>query len=322
MPGNFSTNYGLNNTLEYYEYALDSADALSSNSASATNLNWPLFVIPNNRTLINVAAIKIIEVQIPFTYYVISQYNNTFQLKQGGLGPFTVTLPPGNYSVLEPFNTTSTNNTNIQYALASALNSVAPFGVQYTSTYDFNTQKLYVYTTPPTQFALIFGNEVTDPGNSNPRVYLGFNPGTNSSNGSGQLIAPNAQQISGDNYIYVNSSFFGGQVNMFLPDGAVNLNGGAAGPQVAKVPVTVNSGGIIEWQDPDTQKWFDLENQNNVSQFDFFLTLGNKTAQYPLDLNGQSFSLKLGMLVNKMVHNDVLGGGVHNDRVFQRSYPR
>ena len=121
------------------------------------------------------------------------------------------------------------------------------------------------------------------------------------------LIAPNAALVTGPNYLYVNSSKLGQLCNLYLPKGAFNLGGGNTGPQMAKIPVNVLPGGVIYWQDPDPQKWFDVENLQQLDQIDFYLTLGNTTTQIPLQLNGLSFSLKLGVLLNKRDHEDVQG---------------
>lgn len=67
---------------------------------------------------------------------------------------------------------------------------------------------------------------------------------------------------------------------------------------------------------------FDFENMNNLGPMDLYLTMGNTSAQTPLQLNGASFSVKLGVLVNKMVHNNLIGGGAHNERVYLSSTPR
>ena len=58
-----------------------------------------------------------------------------------------------------------------------------------------------------------------------------------------------------------------------------------------------------------------MDSQNNLNQIDFYLTLGNTNYGYPsssipLDLNGVSFSLKLGVLLNQREHTDQLVPGV------------
>ena len=64
------------------------------------------------------------------------------------------------------------------------------------------------------------------------------------------IVAPNAASVTGPNYIYLNSMKLGQLTNLYLPQGAVNLGGGNAGTQIAKIPVNVQPGGIIFWQDP------------------------------------------------------------------------
>jgi hypothetical protein len=54
----------------------------------------------------------------------------------------------------------------------------------------------------------------------------------------------------------------------------------------------------------------------NLASIDFFITAGSNPAV--LDFNGQSFSLKLGLLINRKVHNDLLGGLESQNRVTKR----
>jgi len=151
-------------------------------------------------------------------------------------------------------------------------------------------------------------------------LYIGF-PGGVTSSISNVITSPNVILLSGANYVYVNSNSLGNLTNMYLPQGAVNLGGGNSGPQMAKIPINCNSGEVSYWQDPDPQKWFDVENLNVLNQVDFYLSLGNTTAEIPLKLNGVSFSLKLGILVNTFSHNDLGGGLAHQDRVIKRIRP-
>ena len=59
----------------YIEFEFDSLDAQTSINATVASTDWPLFRLP--RPLSNIAAMKILEVQIPFSYYVIDTKNNT-----------------------------------------------------------------------------------------------------------------------------------------------------------------------------------------------------------------------------------------------------
>jgi len=202
-------------------------------------------------------------------------------------------------------------------ALQTALNSVS---TGYTVTFSDQTQKFTFSTSRSgvSSFSFTFGLP-TNSGNKNPRLYIGFPGGITTSTGL-TLVSPNSVLISGPNYLYVNSSTIGQLTDLYLPQGATNLGGGNAGPQMAKIPVNVVSGNVIFWQDPDPQKWFDVENLPLLNRVDFYLTLGNTTTQIPLQLNGLSFSIKLGVLTNTFTHND-LGGGLAENRIIKRIRP-
>jgi hypothetical protein len=313
MGGN---NYALNDSLRYYEFELDSLDASGSNLAGAASTDWPVFLLGGKQPLTNVAAIKILEVQIPFSWYVFCPENtqpnaNGTQWTLNETGGVTNAYPlitTGNYS----------GGAGLAAELQTALNAVSS---NYVVTYSSRTQKMTFTTSKAgvSAFTFSFGAP-TNSGNTNPRLYMGFPGGTTASSGL-TMVSPNVTLSSGPNYLYVNSSRLGSLTSLYLPQGAFNLGGGNAGPQLAKVPVTGNSGDIIYWQDPDPQKWFDLESLPLLNQVDFYLTLGNTTTQVPLRLNGLSFSLKLGIVTNEFVHNDLSGGLAHNDRVVKRMRP-
>lgn len=267
-----------------------------------------MFLLGGKTPLTNIAAVKIIEAQIPFSWYVFNEQNTSQNangtqwtvVETGGPNSGTPLFPKirvGNYASGEALAT----------ELARALNAVS---TGYAVVYDPSLLKLNFVTVQPgvTGFSFTFGAP-TNSGNFNPRLYMGFPGGTTSSQGTSNIItSPNTVLISGPNYLYVNSSKFGQLTNLYLPQGAFNLGGGNAGPQMAKIPVTTTSGNVIFWQDPDPQKWFDVENLPLLNQIDFYLTLGNTTTQIPLQLNGLSFSLKLAILVNDFNHNSISGG--------------
>lgn len=313
MGGN---NYGLNDSLRYYEFELDSLDASGSNAAGIDATDWPVFLLGGKQPLSNIAAIKIIEAQIPFSWYVFNTQNTSpnangtqWTLNEtGGVTNVYPSIAIGNYA----------GGSTLASALQTALNAVSS---NYTVSYSSQTQKLTFSTTKVgvTAFTFTFGAP-TNSGNFNPRLYMGFPGGVTSSTGL-TMVSPNAVLVSGPNYLYVNSSKFGQLTNLYLPQGAFNLGGGNAGPQMAKIPVNVTSGNVIYWQDPDPQKWFDLENLPLLNQIDFYLTLGNTTTQIPLDLNGLSFSLKFAVLCNNFTHNDLGGGLEHESRVVKRIRP-
>lgn len=303
---------GVDTDLEYHEFAFDSLDTIQSPDIASSTRDWPLFLL--QKPLTNVAAMKILEVQIPFTWYVFNSLNNTFTLQENIGGPVTVTIPIGNYST-----------TSLTAVLASILTTASPNGRTYTVTYSGasstqpNTGKLTFTSSVAAVFTFTFaGTE----GNVDPAIYLGFRGSVpfNSSAG-GILVSPNVANVTGPNYLYIQSRKMGSLCDMLLPAGADKIGNGATGAEMAKVPVNVQPNGVIYWQDPDPEKWFDLENLVNFADIDFFCTLGNTNAQLPLQFNGSSFSLKLGILIRKKAHRTSQSGMAHQSRVVMRSTP-
>ncbi len=320
------TNYGLNDSLKYTEFEFDSLVAENSLDSQYFTTDWPLFLL--GKPLTNVAAIKVIEAQIPFSYYVFSSTNNTFTLTEtvsGVPASATVTIPVGNYT-----------STTILPALKTALQAASVVNgnsFTYTVTYSTTTMLITITnndTINGDTFTLTFGSGLYDLGQTNPRLWLGFSGGANTSSpvtgttaGTAILIAPSVINLTGPNYLYVCSRFLGPMTKLYLPAySQLGVYGaGADGPQIAKIPMGVGVGGVENWQDPDPQKWFDLENLTNMAQIDLYCVLGTASSQIPLDFNGQSFSIKLGVLTNETTHNDYLGGGKQNERVTNRSWP-
>jgi hypothetical protein len=91
---------------------------------------------------------------------------------------------------------------------------------------------------------------------------------------------------------------------------------------MAKIPVNANTNGVIIWQDPDPQKWFKYDQLQTMNGFDFYLSLGNTTSQLPLQLNGLSFSLKLGVLKQLKTGIDRVIPTAQNGRVSRREGPK
>lgn len=320
-------NFGLNDNYEYYEFQLDSLDATSSFTSADAATDWPLFEVAAKGPLENIAAIKILEVQIPFSWYVFNTVNQNFVLKEVGRPDVIVTIPIGNYTADQ-----------LCTVLATALTSASLSSHTYSIVYTSNIQKFTFYNNSNLNepFTFTFGAPSGVPGvqpnsgNRNPRLWIGFPPGSTTSqtyltsgpHKGNVLLSPNAQLVSGPNYLYLNSTKIGSDMDVYLPAGAFNLGGGKAGVQIAKIPITDNSSGIIYWKDPDPQKWFRYDQLQSLNTFDFYLTLGNTTSQTPLQLNGLSFSLKLGILKRQGTSTDFGNGNSINGRVYKREVPK
>ena len=285
MSYNYSNNYGLNPNYNYYEFSLDSDNAVRALNGLYPKTDCPLYFLGGKKDLTNIAAVKILEVQIPFSYYLFT--TSTFTGLPGN-GYFTYTDPLGTQTISLEGNFTSAQ---LVTTLKSKLDAarVANGGALNAFTVSFDNSLGKFTISAAFVFTLTFS------ANSGYAI-LGMNQGANTSNGSGILVSPNVALVSGPNYLYLNSNAIGTLVNLYLPTTEANP-GGNAGPQIAKIPVNTAPGGIIYWQDPDPQKWFDVENLSQLQQLDFYLSLGNNPEI--VRLNGLSFSVKFGVLLNK-----------------------
>lgn len=309
-----SNNWGLNNSYDYYEYVFDSSDTFNPAYQSHSVTDWPLFVF--GRVAVDIAAIKVLEVQIPFSWYVFNEEISNFLLIEGVNPPILITIPPGNYNIQ-----------SLMAQLKIALDAASAF--DYTLTYSGSsstapqTGKITITNNNPgvtAQFSFTFTNQDLP-------YYLGFPIDNNNSNntftssvGSNPvLVSPGQVNITGPNYIYLNSNAFGNLVNLYLPVGPTTS--GILGPEIAKIPVNVQPGGVIYWQDPDPQKWYDIGGVDTLDQIDLYLGLGKSIAEDPLKLNGQPFSVKIGILVQKRTSNNLIGSGAQNSRVERGNYP-
>ena len=269
--------------LEYCELFLDSNDS-STTSGSYSKTDWPTFYL--DRPLYNIISMKVLQAEIPFSYYVINSENNTFILQELGvpIESVVVTIPVGNY-----------NSSTLQAVLQTALNDASYYNKVYTVTFDQATQKLSIFCALG-QFALFFNEEF-----STPREVLGMDIGVNTAEPEGPfgvnsiLVSRTSVQITGPNYIYLCSEMIGTNFQTWVPQRYVL--GGGKGPQIAKIPINVNPADVAYYTDPAHEKWFEVGNLPQLSTLDLFVTLGN--SPYKTRFNGLGFSIKLGVYTLK-----------------------
>ena len=269
--------------MDYYEYEFDSRDASASNNGSYTSLDTPSFLFSHN--LGQILAVKVLEAQIPYTFYTINDDNNTFTVVENTAGlikSFTVTIPNGSYTgysfapVSGALMTTRSAAVGDNNTYTSTAFDGASFKLNFVKTTKINYT--FSITNVPSSLAKIIGipYDITSaPGPS----------------GHQYIYAPNVFTVP--KFIYINSLTFGADVNLYLPENSAAAPGGGTGSQIAKVPFYPGPGGTMFWQDPCPEKWFNVENLNCLYKTDFFLTIDSDK---PLKLNGESFSLKLGIL--------------------------
>ncbi len=275
-------NWGLNDSYDLVELEMDSYDCVSSMNSDFTSLNWPNFVIGGSFPLASIAGLKVISAEIPFSWYVFTSRNNTFLFNENGGAYTTLTIPQGNYSVAD-----------LLILIPGLMSAVSTQSTTYQAVIDVNTNKItYGAPTPGTMTSFSFS--FNSNGLQSPARFLGFNSGVITSTAQ-QIVSPNVVQISGYNYLDICSLQWGQQTRTVLPEGASQE--GNTGVQLARIPVNVNSGDIIYYNDPDPTKYFTIGDVNNMQYFDLFLTMGPDLV--PLDLNGIGFNVKICLLLKK-----------------------
>lgn len=355
-------NFGVSDDYEYHEILLDSRDTTSAFNGTYTKENWPKFQL--GKPLDNVAAIKVLQVVVPKTYYTINSTNNTFNFwtffvsdnpRWTNRGP--VTIPVGHYTKAEL-------NTVLSSVLTTAISISITFNLtdlpaqmktfwDNTGTDASNRTFMYAFS-DPIQYSTVYPSlntitnflEVNNNARTNPRLVLGWEGGAGTTSGtlvssntglpagtpapyrnnqvvgglniSKDTTTTNVDQIDGPPYLYLNSRTFGGMIHMYL-NGLGHMNTGnesADGPQICQIPVTnVTRGKNIIYSDPDPQKWFFLGNVEFPKMFDLYLTAGVSSPFVPLDLNGASFVVKLGILTNKKTNEQIFASTSETNRV-------
>jgi hypothetical protein len=311
-------NLALSDELELYELWIAADNNNGGQQSGFSPLNWGRFRVAGDGPIEDVVGIKILEWQIPASWYVFNEVNNTFLVFETGFTQQTVTIPIGNYT-----------SASIVTALTAALNAASVAsgsGNTWTVTFDIRLQKL-IFTSSTTDYTFRFGagenlfingqQIPTNSGNKNPRLFIGFTAGDTSSIAH-VIVSPNVVNLSGPPYLYLNSSLIGPAVHGFLPEGAVNLGRGQAGPQVAKIPVYTNPGGWIFGQDPQPQMYFEFNQNQVITELDFYFTLGSLTSENPLDFRGGIFSLKIGLVLAKKFNQSNVMPTPGNDMVGSR----
>ena len=296
--------------MDYIEIEIDSSYTLISDSALTPKDNP---VVNIGRTLTNIVGAKILEVNIPFSYYAITdnvitvtgQTQNSFYVIFSGaaISYFYVVIPPGNY-------TATALATEIQTQFVAASVNFPFTGGAPTCTYSATTGKFtftMIQTTPGfVTFGQMVFSELYDGnpvdlfqfGDTIPlqplAILLGFTSNVPVAVVTGGVTiftwaAPSVANVTGPNHLYVNSKILGNICKAYIPESS--LVTGETNPQMAMLPVNVNPGGIIWWQDPAPHEVFDTKNLFSLQKLDLYITSG--TNPTPLKFNGLGFQVKL-----------------------------
>lgn len=227
--------FGVNQTFEYVELGLDSSDASvyggESNDPSTNNAllsySWPQYYVTSKD--LNVAAIKLVQAEIPFVFDVINSLNNKFIYTDNAIS-YNIVIPVGTYT-----------GPQMATQLQTLFQVITP-GFLVT----FNTQWIkFTFTHPPaTTWSISFTSLNT------PYSVLGFRAGATITYGNSgvnsTVTSETIAQVTGPYYLYLNSRKVGSLVNFNLPDGAP----GVSGPQIARIPINAQYGSVIFYNDP------------------------------------------------------------------------
>jgi len=267
--------------------------------------------------LTNIVGAKILEVNIPFSYYVIvdrfslsGTVENRLTLNWDIPGSASFDIPAGNYT-----------GTSLATVIGALLNAVIVASANFIApksgscTYDTSTGKFIMTVNHSAPFApagLYFSCS------SELAVTLGFTldilnfiywtPQTSAAQYT--LTSTKIAMVTGPNNLYVNSRILGNVCKAYLPEGALSV--GETNPQMAMVPVNVNPGGIIWWQDPAPQEVFDTRNLFSLQALDLYITAG--TDRRPLLFNGLGFQVKLMLFIKNNEQSTSQAGTLGQNR--------
>jgi hypothetical protein len=314
--------------MDYIELDLDSAVATESAFNDNSSLDTPVFEL--GRDLQNVVGFKIIETNIPSSYFTITDEVNSATGRQRNLLRVVIgtMMGPG------PFNLYITPNRKYTASeLAAEIQSligtldlpllIPPTTITSTCTYSDLTGKFTISMTPSPYYTnmsvtILFDESVAkllgfqSPNSTDEQLQLYQISSTTFSFTSSYLAL-----VSGPNYMQINSKFFSNVLKNYLPQGPLGTVG-QTNTAICQVPVTANFGGVNYWQtiQPDS---FDTQNLFMLDRFDLFLTLG--TSKIPLKLNGLSWQCKIRVFIDRNYTASSLQGNIEQNRIIKRIRP-
>jgi hypothetical protein len=282
---------------EYFELVLDSYYCDTSFGPNYDSKNFPVFYL--NRKLDDIVAMKILEVNIPNSYYNVNtgltpsgQISGEPQIFVEEFNELHV-LTTSEYVLLDPgYYNENTITVNFDQVFS---NSSLPH--TYTLTWNQNTRKF------------IISSSIANNGHYFKMTFyyldlLGFTTEViyesiyKSNVSDATLTAPEISNFY-PLYYYVNSNALGSLFNIVLP--ATNNESYKVISKIAALNTVV--GQATHWQEPCPDKWFPLNEVNLNGRLDFFISTNNDIFQ-PIRFNGRGFSIKIGILKNLKKRNN------------------
>jgi hypothetical protein len=322
--------------MESIHLTLDSSTAFQSSSQQYAVTDTPEFYIPNG--IQNIIGLKILEVAIPCSWYTITteidlgsgQPMNELIFVGYNISPTDISnrliIPPGNYT--GPQLATQLTTLFQSPAFQSIIDNAGPGSTVLSASivYNTNTNKftwnfvIDLEFAPGTFLGIQFygGENLTGgQGRSSMPSILGLSMGGNYFNGGAfiggeqewEMTSSSAVLVQGSPYITVNSNKLGNLVkvsqNVDISAGRNNFrfsNQTYNSASLAMIPLSVDQGGILTWQDPERGHPIPIENAFQIQSFDLYLTQG-PYYKNPLRLNGLPFTVKL--LINTLKNTEL-----------------
>ena len=309
---------GVNDVWHYNELHLDSsARDAGSNDEPVFNLPVPIH---------DVMGLKVLAAQIPFSYHLIHDHNNTctFYLYQNPgtpqATPFTLTIPPGTYT--DPYDLAQVWQDEMNRVAAENVTQHWTYAVYFhprTGTLEVFAKKLdgqkmtwqsnqgptVGITDPADLFHGIAFSFPQDPNGESCAAMFGCQP--NVVYGEIKLddpTGPTAQQyvyeiftdlinLTGPNYLQLFSNLGNKLSNNLLLNGSTT----ASPPVIAHIPVNTDPYEVIDYRDPNPSFLFDTS-LSQIQSIQLSLRLGREE-NHILHLNNQSWSVILIFLTQR-----------------------
>jgi hypothetical protein len=277
--------------IEYLELAVDNWDSTSAGGQVWKNgpglpeqlqFSWSKFYWTQKSP--DIIAMKVVSAEIPNVFDSITTGLNTFQFTLAGV-PTTITIPVGIYT-----------GTTLATQLQTLIAVVSPgFLVTWS---DITLRFTFTFSGGAFTWGFIF-----PVGRASAYGSMGFLPNTTTTLfNNGSIISPTVASPTGPYYLYLNSRSMGPLVNFNLCDGSPDATGT---PQIARIPITVNKGGVIIYTDPTPDRFFDFFVGPKFEVFDLYWTIGSDQSQIPLNMKCVPWSVKFGFLSYRQATSDL-----------------
>lgn len=278
-----------NGAVQFAEINIDSSDADTTGKVGFATTDWPVYF--KRDIFQTIVALKVLEITLPFSYYVVNSLTNVIPLRWNNIESF-VTIPPGNYTPNEMVAT-------VNPLLVTAIAAAGGGGTLVLSYSIISNKFTFTFGSAPANSRITFNvnagpvADVAFPQNT-PAYMLGFyindNPfGTTFQNLAATTTAAATSNLSGPDYLVLRSNLAGHLGNNYT---STSVFTPAQGVSLATVPINVNRNEVVQWWN-NTKEYFSIFPES-ISRMEFYFTTNDSLT--PIEFNGRSFRIKLGVM--------------------------